>query len=234
MDLNNGLISKVRRKMPLEALLFFMYHIWLIVIGLTAIAVIGTGIQFGLSIYLLFVTLFLFVLFFIPTASILLNIIRSKNNFKKVLCCAPILVIAIFQTMTSIFSHTKLMIYESHPDSLIYALLFPINQLLEIVVSPIFNEIFYMGFPHNQLPQILLYIVLLPLSLFIYLLPSVDYDRKKTTKEMKLIVLLPLLCVAIPMIIQIIKLNVGLIDDIMIKFFWVEIFSNIRRLGFFY
>jgi len=232
MDLIGELVLKVREKMPLEALLFFMYHIWLVVIGLTMIVVIGTGIQFGLDIYALVMTLGLFVLFFVPIVSIGQNIVRSRKDVRKVLCCVPLLIAGMFQTMIAMINHTKVMIYESHSDSLIYALLLPIQRLAEIVLYPITNEIFYMGFPYNQLPQITFYIVLLPISLFIYLLPSVDYDRMRITNEMKLIALLPFLCVAIPVIVQTVQMSLGLIDEIMIKFFWVEIFSNIRRMGF--
>ena len=232
MDLIGKLVLKVREKMPLEALLFFMHYIWLVVIGLTMIVVIGTGIQFGLDIYALVMTLGLFVLFFVPIVSIGQNIVKSRKNVRKVLCYVPLLIAGMFQTMITITAHTKVMIYESHSDSLLYALLLPIQRLAETAIYPITDEIFYMGFPYNQLPQLTFYIVILPISLFIYLLPSVDYDRTKITKEMKLIALLPLLFVVIPVIVQTVQMSLGLIDEIMIKFFWVEIFSNIRRMGF--
>lgn len=232
MALIGEFVSKVKKKMPLEALLFFLYHIWLSVIGLTMIVVIGTGIQYGLHTYTLVMTLGLFVLFFVPIAAIGQNIVRNMKDVRRVWCGIPLLIVGIIQTVAAIIGHAKVMVYETHPDSLIYALMFPIQRFAQIAIDPIIEDIFYMGFPYNQLPLIIFYIILLPLSLFIYLLPSVGYDRMRITKEMKLIALLPFLCIAIPVIIQTIRMSLGLIDEIMIKFFWVEISSNIIRMGF--
>lgn len=232
MSLISEFALKIRKKMPLEALLFFMYHIWLAIIGLTMLVVIGTGIQYGLHTYALVMTLGLFVLFLVPIAAIGQNIVRNMEDVRQVLCGIPLLIVGMFQTMAAIIVHTKAMIYESYPDSLIHTLLLPIQRFAQIAIDPIIEDIFYMGFPYNQLPQITFYIILLPLSLFIYLLPSVGYDRMRITKEMKLIALLPLVCIAIPVIIQTIRMSLGLIDEIMIKFFWSEISSNISRMGF--
>lgn len=136
--------------------------------------------------------------------------------------------------MSAAVGYTEVMIHGSHPDSLLYALLFfPIQRLAETAIYPITYKIFYMGFPYNQLPSLVIYVVILPISLLIYLLPSIDYDRTKITKEMKLIALLPLLCVAIPVIVQTVKMRLGLIDELMIQFFWAEIVSNIQLMGFF-
>ncbi|ABE52707.1 Hypothetical protein Mbur_1821 [Methanococcoides burtonii DSM 6242] len=209
-----------------------MYHIWISVIGLTMIVVIGTGIQYGLHTYTLVMTLGLFVLFFVPITAIGQNIVRNMKDARRVWCCIPLLIVGIIQTMAAIIGHAKVMVYETHPDSLIYALMFPIQRFAQIAIDPIIEDVFDMGFPYNQLPLIIFYIIFLPLSLFIYLLPSIGYDRMKVTKEMKLIAVLPLLCIAIPIIIQTIKMSLGLIDEIMIKFFWFEISSNILRMGF--
>lgn len=219
--------------MPLEALLFFMTHIWLVVLGLTAVSVIGLGINFMLDMYVLVITLGLFVLFFVPTVAIVQNIVSSREDFRRSLCCVPLLIAGIYETMTATIGHTKIMLYESHPDSLVYTLLLPIQRFAEIVIYPTTDEILYMGFPYNQLPQLTLYIVLLPIGLFIYLLPSISYDWRKITKEMKLILLLPLFCVAIPIIWQTAKMRLGLIDEIMMQFYWIEVTSDIKLLGFF-
>jgi hypothetical protein len=90
-----------------------------------------------------------------------------------------------------------------------------------------------MGFPYNQLPSLLLYIVILPYGLFVYLLPSINFDLTKTTKEIKLVVLLPVICVIVPMILHIAKLKLGQVDDLMIQFFWLEVVSDIKIAGFF-
>ena len=232
MALIGEFVSKVKKKMPLEALLFFMHHIWISVIGLTMIVVIGTGIQYGLHTYILVMTLGLFVLFFVPITAIVQNILKNMKDARRVWCCIPLLIVGIIQTMAIIIGHAKVMVYETHPDSLIYALMFPIQRFAQIAIDPMIEYVFYMGFPYNQLPQIIFSIVFLPLSLFIYLLPSIDYDRMKITKEMKLIAVLPSFCIVIPVIIQTIKMSLGLIDEIMIKYFWFEITSNILRMSF--
>lgn len=219
--------------MPLEALLFVMQHIWLAIFVLTLGISIGTGITFGLDIVALVITLGMFALFFVPIVSISQNIVQSKKDIRKVLCCVPLLIAAVYQTTVVMSGYTKVMLYESHPDSLVYALLLPIQRLAETVIYPTTDKIFYMGFPYNQLPQFIAYIIIFPISLLIYLLPSIYYDRRKITKEMKLIALLPLFCVAIPIIVQTVKMMLGLIDELMIQFFWSEIISNIRLMGFF-
>lgn len=53
----NDLILKVRTKMPLDALLFFMGHIWAAVIFLTIFGMIVTKSQSDLEIYALVMTL---------------------------------------------------------------------------------------------------------------------------------------------------------------------------------
>ncbi|MDD3316462.1 MAG: hypothetical protein PHH67_02065 [Methanosarcina sp.] len=223
MNFIDRFILKVKKIMPLESLLFFLHYIWFAVFLLTI---------FG-DIVALVMTPGLFVLFFVPIVSIGQNIVQNKNDVRKVLCCVPLLIAGAYQTITAVAGYTRVMNYGSHPDSLLYALLFPIRKLVETVIYPITGKIFYMGFPYNQLPDAIFYIVILPASLFIYLLPTVDYDKAKITKEMKLIALLPLLCVAIPVIVQTVKMRLGLIDELMIQFFWAEIVSNIQLMGFF-
>lgn len=172
--------------------------------------------------------------FFVLIVSIGKNIVQNRKDVRKVLCCVPLLIAGAYQTMSAAVGYTEVMIHGSHPDSLLYALLFfPIQRLAETAIYPITYKIFYMGFPYNQLPSLVIYVVILPISLLIYLLPSIDYDRTKITKEMKLIALLPLLCVAIPVIVQTVKMRLGLIDELMIQFFWAEIVSNIQLMGFF-
>jgi len=233
VDFVSHFILKVKEKMPLEALLFVLQHIWLAVFVLTLGISIGTGINFGLDVVALLITLGMFVLFFMPIVSIGQNIVQSRKDIRKVLCCVPLLIAAVYQTLVVVFGYTKFMIYESHPDSLVYALLLPVQRLGETAIYPTTDKIFYMGFPYNQLPQFTAYIIVFPISLLIYLLPSIDYDRTKITKEMKLIALLPLFCVAIPVIVQTVKMKLGLIDELMIQFFWSEILSNIRLMGLF-
>jgi len=233
VDFISHFILKVKKKMPLEALLFILQHIWLAIFVLTLGISIGTGITFGLDIVALVITLGLFVLFFVPLVSIGQNIFQSRKDIRKVLCCVPLLIAGVNQTMTAVIGYTGVMIYESHPDSLLYTLLFPIQRLAETTIYPITYKLFYMGFPYNQLPDLVFYIVILPVSLLIYLLPSIDYNRIKITKEMKLVALLPLLCIAIPIIVQTVKMRLGLIDELMIQFFWSEIISNIKLMGFF-
>lgn len=233
MDSISHFILKVKGKMPFEALLFVMQHIWLAIFVLTLGMSIGSGITFGLDIVALVITLGLFVLFFVPVVSIGQNIFQSRKDIRKVLCCVPLLIAAVYQTIVVVFGYTKFMLYESHPDSLVYALLLPIQRLAETAIYPTTDKLFYMGFPYNQLPQFTAYIIIFPISLLIYLLPSIDYDRRKITKEMKLIALLPLLCVAIPIIVQTAKMRLGLIDELMIQFFWSEIISNIKLMGLF-
>jgi len=226
-------ISNVKEKMPLEALLFVMPHIWLAIFVLTLGISVGTGITFGLDIVALVITLGMFVLFFVPIISIGQNIVQSRKDIRKVLCCVPLLIAAVYQTMVVVFGYTRFMIYESHPDSLVYALLLPVQRLAETAIYPATNKIFYMGFPYNQLPPLMAYVVVFPLCLLIYLLPSINYDWTKITKEMKLIALFPLLCVVIPVIVQTVKVRLGLIDELMLQFFWSEILSNIRLMGLF-
>lgn len=233
MDFIGQFLLKVKKKMPLEALLFVMQHIWLAIVVLTMGIAIGTGINFGLDLVALAITLGMLVLFFVPIVSIAQNVVQSRKDIRKVLCCVPLLIAAVYQTMVVVFGYARVMLYESHPDSLVYALLLPIQRLAEVAIYPTTEKIFYMGFPYNQLPQFTAYIIIFPISLIIYLLPSIDYDRTKITKEMKLIALLPLLCVAVPVIVQTIKLRLGLIDELMIQFFWSKILSNIRLMGFF-
>lgn len=233
MDFISHFILKVKKKMPLEALLFVMQHIWLAIFVLTLGTSIGSGITFGLDIVALMITLGLFVLFFVPLVSIGQNIFQNRKDIRKVLCCVPLLIAAVYQTIVVVFGYTKFMLYESHPDSLVYALLLPIQRLAETAIYPTTDKLFYMGFPYNQLPQFTAYIIIFPISLLIYLLPSIDYDRRKITKEMKLIALLPLLCVVIPIIVQTAKMRLGLIDELMIQFFWSEIISNIKLMGLF-
>ena len=50
---------------------------------------------------------------------------------------------------------------------------------------------------------------------------------------MKLVAILLLACVIIPVIVQTVRMSFGLIDNLMIKFFWVEIFLTIGQLVFF-
>ncbi|MCM1987675.1 hypothetical protein [Methanococcoides seepicolus] len=229
----NDLILKVRKKMPLDALLFFIAHIWAAVIILTIFGMIVTKSQSDLKIYALVMTLGLFILFLVPIAAIGQNIVKNRRDIKKVLYYVPLLIIGMFQTIIVIIGHTHIVTATFPHDSLIYTLLLPLQRLVEISIYPITHEIFYMGFPYNTLPQIILYVVILPISLFIYLLPSVDYDMRKITREMKLIVLLPLLCAIIPVILQVVQMGLGLIAENMIKFFWVKIFFNISYMGFF-
>lgn len=224
MNFISRFILKVKNIMPLEALLFVLQYIWFAVFLLTI---------FG-NIVALVMTPALFVLFFVPIVSIGQNIVQNRKDVRKVLCCVPLLIAGAYQTMSAAVGYTEVMIHGSHPDSLLYALLFfPIQRLAETAIYPITYKIFYMGFPYNQLPSLVIYVVILPISLLIYLLPSIDYDRTKITKEMKLIALLPLLCVAIPVIVQTVKMRLGLIDELMIQFFWAEIVSNIQLMGFF-
>ena len=115
--------------MPLEALLFVLQHIWLAVFVLTLGISIGTGINFGLDVVALLITLGMFVLFFMPIVSIGQNIVQSRKDIRKVLCCVPLLIAAVYQTLVVVFGYTKFMIYESHPDSLVYALLLPVQRL---------------------------------------------------------------------------------------------------------
>jgi hypothetical protein len=233
VDSISHFILKVKGKMPFEALLFIMQHIWLAIFVSTLGISIGSGIIFGLDIVALVITLGMFALFFVPIVSISQNVVQSKKDIRKVLCCVPLLIAAVYQTIVVVFGYTKFMLYESHPDSLVYALLLPIQKLAETVIYPTTDKIFYMGFPYNQLPQFIAYVIIFPISLLIYLLPSIDYDRRKITKEMKLIALLPLLCIAIPIIVQTVKMRLGLINELMIQFFWSEIISNIKLMGFF-
>jgi hypothetical protein len=121
--------------------------------------------------------------------------------------------------------------YVSLPDSLIYTLLLPIQKIIEISVDPLIEAIFFLSFPYNLLIPVGFEIVILPISLFIYLLPSIGYDWKRSTREMKLIVILPLICIIIPVVAQTIKSSLGMIDEIMADFFWVEIISNIGQLA---
>lgn len=223
MNFISRFILKVKKIMPLEALLFVLHYIWFAVFLLTI---------FG-DIVALVMTPVLFVLFFVPIVSIGQNIAQSRKDVRKVLCCVPLLIAGAYQTMTAVVGYTGVMIYGSHPDSLLYALLFPIKRLAETVIYPITYKLFYMGFPYNQLPALIFYVVILPISLLIYLLPSIDYDRRKITKEMKLIALLPFICVIIPVIVQTVKMRLGLIDELMIQFFWSEIVSNVQLIGFF-
>lgn len=233
MNVAESFLLKIKRKMPLEALLFVMQHLLLVSIILTAGIMTGTGGSFVSDISALLIILGVFILFFIPTAAVVQNILRSGKDGRRILCCIPLLIAGVYQTMIAVFGYTKVMVYESQPDSLFYTLLSPIQKAAEIAIYPTTDQIFYMGFPYNQLPQLLFYIVILPFSLFIYLLPSVDYDRGKITKEMKLAALLPVLCVVIPVIIHTVKLRMGLIDELMIRFFWLEIVSDIKKMGFF-
>lgn len=228
----NDLILKVRKKMPLDALLFFIAHIWAAIIVLTIFVVIVTKTQSDLKIYALVMTLGLFILFLVPIISIGQNIVKNRRDIRKVLYYVPLLIAGMCQTIIVIIGHTYIVTSSFH-DSLIYTLLIPIQRLVEIAIYPITHEILYMGFPYNTLPQIIFYVIILPISLFIYLLPSVDYDMKKITREMKLIALLPLLCAIIPVILQAVQMGLGLIDENMIKFFWFKIFFNISYMGYF-
>lgn len=220
-------------KMPFEALLFYIYHIWLLVMVLTALLIIGTGIHFGLDISLVLITLGLFILYLVPIVSIVQNIIYNKKDTKKILCCIPLLIVGILHTISAFAVQIKIVVYEGHPDLLIYNLLLPIQKLVALVADPLVEGIFNMEFPYNLLIPTAFYIVFFPFSLLIYLLPSIDYNRKKVTKEIKLIAILPLICVIIPVIVQTVRMRFGLIDDVMLKFFWVEIFLNIGKLVFF-
>jgi len=114
VDFISHLILKVKKKMPLEALLFILQHIWLAIFVLTLGISIGTGITFGLDIVALVITLGMFVLFFVPLVSIGQNIVQSRRDVRKVLCCIPFLIAAVYQTMVVVFGYTKFMIYESH------------------------------------------------------------------------------------------------------------------------
>ncbi|MCM1986301.1 hypothetical protein [Methanococcoides seepicolus] len=229
----DNLVLKVRTKIPLDALLFFIVHIWVAVIILTIFGMIMTKSQSDLDIYALVMTLGLFILFLVPISFIGQNIVKNRRDIRKVLYYIPLLIIGMFHTIIAIIGHTHIVTTTFPHDSLIYNLLLPIQRLVEIAIYPITREIFDMGFPYNTLPQIIIYVIILPITLFIYLLPSVGYDRMKITKEMKLIVLLPLLCAIIPVILQVVQMGLGLIDENMIKFFWVKIFFNISYMGFF-
>jgi len=226
-------ISKIKSKMPFESLLFVMQHLLLIAIILTIGMMMGTGMSFIHNIFALLITVLVFILFFTPLTSIMQNIFQSRTDIRKVSCCIPLLIAGIYQTMVAVLGYTRAMVYEAHPDSLFYALLFPIQRFAEIVIYPSTDQIFYMGFPYNQLPSLLLYIVILPYGLLVYLLPSINFDLTKTTKEMKLVVLLPVICVIVPMILHIAKLKLGQVDDLMIQFFWLEVVSDIKIAGFF-
>jgi hypothetical protein len=219
--------------MPLESPVFVMQHLLLVIIVLTIGMMMGTGVSFIQNIFVLSITLGAFILFVIPLASIVQNIFQSRKDVKKVLCSIPLLIAGIYQTMVAIFGYTKVMVYEAHPDSFFYALLFPIQTVAESVIYSRTDQIFYMGFPYNQLPSLLLYIVILPYSLLIYLLPSINYDLRKITTEMKIIALLPIVVVIVPVIFHTIKLKMGWIDELMVQFFWLDIVSNIKLLGFF-
>ncbi|HHV25432.1 MAG TPA: hypothetical protein GXX65_13340 [Methanosarcina sp.] len=228
MNFISRFILKVKNIMPLEALLFVLQYIWFAVFLLTI---------FG-NIVALVMTPALFVLFFVPIVSIGQNIVQSRKDVRKISCCVPLLIAGAYQTITTVAGYTRVMIYGSHHDSLLYALLFPIQKIVETVIYPITDKIFYLGSPYNQLPDTIFFVVILPASLFIYLLPSVDYDRTKITKEMKLIALLPLLCIAIPIIVQTVKMRLGLIDELMIQSFWSRTFwsrivLDIGQMGFF-
>lgn len=225
-------ISEFEKKIPLESLLFFIYHIWLFVMLLSAIIVIGFGIYSPLDIPLVLVTLELFLLYMVPIIAIVQNIVRSKKDLKKVLCCIPFLIVGIIHTLTAFAVHLKLMIGEEHPNLLIYQLLLPIQKLLGITADPLIDGIINMHFPYNLLIPNVFYIVILPASLLIYLLPSIDYNREKITKEMKQIALLPLIFVIILVALQTAQLILGLIDDIMVEFFWAEILMNIGQALF--
>jgi len=220
----------------LEALLFVLQHILFAVFALALFGdiMISSVITPGLFGYilLLILTPVLLILFFSPIISIGQNIIQNKKDVKKVLCCMPLLIVCVFQTINVVLGYTKFMIYGSRPDSLLYSLLFPILNMAEAIIYPITEKIFYMGFPYNCLPSLTFYLIILPASLLIYLLPSVDYESKKITKEMKLIVLLPFICAAIPVIVHTLKMRLGLIDELMIQFFWLEIASDIQLMGF--
>ncbi|ABE51979.1 hypothetical protein [Methanococcoides burtonii] len=229
----NNLILKFRKKMPLDALLFFMAHIWVTVILLTMFVMIVTKSQSDLRIYALVMTLGLFILFLVPIATIGQNIVKNRRDIRKVLYYIPLLICGMFHTIIVIIGHTRIVTATFPHDSLIYNLLLPIQRLVEIAIDPITREIFDMSFPYNTLPLIIIFVVILPVSLFIYLLPSVDYDIRKITGEMKLIVLLPLLCAIIPVILQAVQMGLGLIDENMIKFFWIKIFFNISYMGYF-
>lgn len=206
--------------MPLEAFLFVLQHILLAVFALALFGdiMISSVITPGLFGYILLLILTpgLLILFFAPIVSIGQNIILNRKDVRKVLCCVPLLIVGVFQAINAVVAYTKIMIYRSRPDSLFYALLLPIQRLAEAVIHPVTEKIFYMGFPYNCLPSLIFYLVILPISLLIYLLPTVDHDSKKITKEMKLIVLLPFICAAIPVIVHTIKLRLGLIDELMI------------------
>lgn len=232
MNLNNKYVSYVIEEMPLESLLFFIYHIWLFVIVLTAIIVIGTGIHVGLDIFLIIITLGLFTIYLVPIFSIIQNIVSNKKEIKKVLCCVPLLIVGTCHIITAFSVQIKIVMYEGHPDLLIYTLLVPIQKLVGFVADPIIEEIFNMNFPYNMLIPIVFYIIIFPISLLIYLLPSIDYGKIRITKEMKLIALLPPICVILPVIMQIIRKSFGLIDNIMVEFFWTEILFNIGNFLF--
>lgn len=236
MDFIGRVILKVKEKMPLEAFLFVMQHILFAVFALALFGSIMTSSVmtpglFG-YILLLILTPILLFLFFAPIVSIGQNIIQNRKDVRKVLCCVPLLIVGIFQTISVVLGYAKFMTYGSGPDSLLYALLFPILSIAEATIYPITEKIFYMGFPYNCLPSLIFYLIILPTSLLIYLLPSVDYESKKITKEMKLIVLLPFICAAIPVIVHTLKMRLGLIDELMIQFFWLEIASDIQLMGF--
>lgn len=226
-------MPNARMRMPFEALLFFTYHIWLFIMGLTAVIIIGTGIHVGLDIFLVLITVGLFIVYLIPIATIVQKIIENKKDVKRVLCCTPLLFVGIFHIISAFAVQIKIVMYEGHPDLLIYKLLLPIQELVRLVADPLVEGIFNMQFPYNMLIPITFYVVLFPVSLLIYLLPSIDYNRKKVTKQMKLIAILPLVCVIVPVIVQTVRMSFGLIDDLMLKFFWAEIFLNIGQLVFF-
>jgi hypothetical protein len=232
MDSIAQFISEFGKKMPFESILFFTYHIWLFIMILSAILIIGTGIHSGLEVSLVLVTLGLFLLYIVPIVAIVQTIVRSRNDLKKVLYCMPLLIVGIIHTLTAFAVQIRIVMYVRETDPFTYTLLIPVQRLVELVANPLIEWIFNMNFPYNLLIPDVFYVVVLPASLLIYLLPSIDYDREKITKEMKQIALLPLICAIIPVILQTIQLKFGLIDDIMIKFFWTEILMNIGKFLF--
>ncbi|ADI75135.1 conserved hypothetical protein (plasmid) [Methanohalobium evestigatum Z-7303] len=235
MNTFGELILKIKMKIPLEALLFFIDHIWLVALNLTDIGAIDVGINFILDTYAFIVTLGLLILFFLPTVSIVHNIIRYRKDIIRVLCCVPLLIAGIVITMTATLRHTHYILYGSNPNTLFYTLLDPIYRSAEIIIYTVIEILVYMGFPYmdGDLPVLISYLFLLPVGLFIYLLPSINYDLRKITTEMKLISLFTLICIATPIVKQTIKLNRVPIDELIVNSFWIKIIPELELLGFF-
>ncbi len=230
MTLESITLSKFRMKIPPESFLFFAPHIWLVISVFLQITVRVLNIGSEVIIFVLVAALLLCTLLAIPTLTITHNIATSIKDYQKVLCCIPLLLISLIVAVVTILESASI-IYEMFPNSNFRTYLL-FKSLADITIHPVIAEIEHRGFPYTQLPKTAFYIAVLPISLFVYLLPSIRYNKELITKEMELIILLPLFFFLIPMTVYIASIDSGPLDSMMTVYEWAVILTIIRLLSF--